>query len=105
VHGSQASAWLRYATGRSPVGTLEICDEDATTPTSVALPDESDVGWADLGQACVDRLVSAFLRKDALSPPASFADGLRAQCVLDAIIDASRSERWVEVAYGTSVSR
>ena len=105
VHGSEASAWLRYGTGRSPIGTLEICAEDETTPRSLALSGQSDPGWTDLGQACVDRLVAAFLGKDARPAPASFADGLRAQCVLDAVIEASRGERWVEVAYGAGGSR
>ena len=63
------------------------------------LPGQADAGWTDLGQACVDRLVSAFMAVDPPDPPASFADGLQTQCVLDAVIEASTGERWVEVAY------
>ena len=99
AHGSKASAWLRYATGGSPIGTVEICDENATTPEPVELVGQADAGWTDLGQACVDRLVSAFMAVDPPNPPASFADGLQTQCVLDAVIEAAADEHWVEVAY------
>jgi predicted dehydrogenase len=101
VHGSKASAWLRYATRGSPVGTVEICDEDATLPVPIELPGQTDAAWMDLGQACVDRLVASFMATDAPAPPASFADGLQAQCVLDAVIEAATGEHWVEVAYST----
>jgi predicted dehydrogenase len=98
VHGSKASAWLHYATGESPVGTLTVCDERTSTPIAVKLPDALNGEWVDLGQACVSRLVAAFLGGKASAFP-GFDDGLRAQCVLDAILEAAAAARWIDVAY------
>jgi predicted dehydrogenase len=99
VHGSEASAWLRYATGASPVGTLAVCDESTSAPVAAELPAAEDGEWVDLGQACVTRLVSAFLVGEASSAPPGFVDGLRAQCVLDAILQAAEAGRWIDVTY------
>lgn len=99
VHGSRASAWLRYATGGSPVGTLTVCDEATPAPVAIELAAAPGGEWLDLGQACVTRLVSAFLRSDKSSAVPGFVDGLRAQCVLDAILEAAEAGRWIDVAY------
>ena len=99
VHGSEASAWLRYATGETPAGTLSVCDESTSTPIAVELPDALNGEWFDLGQACVTRLVSAFLVREVSSAFPGFVDGLRAQCVLDAILQAAAAGSWIEVFY------
>ena len=97
MHGSEASAWLRYATAESPVGTLAVCTEGTSVPDEVELP-AVDGEWLDLGQACVSRLVSAFLMHEGSSAPPGFVDGLRAQYVLDAILEAAAAGRWIDVA-------
>jgi len=95
VHGSEGSAWLRYATDGQPTGTLELAGEADARPVAVELHAAARA-WSDLGQACVDGLVAAFLA-DGTVP--GFDDGLRAQCVLDAILEAATSARWVDVSY------
>jgi predicted dehydrogenase len=99
VHGSKASARLRYATDERPTGTVAVFDEDADSAAQFELPGVAGINWVDLGQACVTRIVESFLAGDAASAPPTFDDGLRAQCALDAIIEAARSTAWVEVSY------
>ncbi len=100
IHGSDASAWLRFATGEAPAGRLSVSDESTTAPVEVELADARAGDWADLGQACVSRLVAAFLEPDGItSGSPDFVDGLRAQCVVDAILEAAEHRAWVEVTY------
>jgi hypothetical protein len=99
VHGSEASASLRYATGESPAGALAVSTEATPAPSAVELPGSVEGEWLDLGQACVGRLVSAFLAGDGPLAPPGFTDGLRAQCVLDGILDAAAAGRWIDIHY------
>ncbi len=108
VHGSAASAWLRFATGdgAGAMGQLMFCDETMRSPGVLEVVDEGGEDWADLGQACVSRLVAGFLGRDGgqfASP--EFVDGLRAQCVADATLAASESRSWVDVAYAVASRR
>jgi predicted dehydrogenase len=101
IHGSEASAWLRYATGEAPRGMLSVCDETMSAPAEVEIPaDRND--WSDLGQACVTRLVAAFLGEDDnVAAVPDFTDGLRAQSLVDAVHSAATARRWADVHYPT----
>jgi predicted dehydrogenase len=105
IHASLGSARLRYASDAvdTHAGLLAYSD-NAKRPYQICPTIEhSTEDWSDLGQACVNRLVSSFLgsveHEPAMAP--DFVDGLRAQCVLDATLAASRSDRWEAIRYPT----
>ena len=102
VHGSAGSAWLRFATGERTLGQLAVCDETMARPSTITLDEPNAAEWADMGQACVSRLVAEFL--DTRQGP-DFVDGLRAQCVLDATLAASQNRCWIDIVYPAAAVR
>ena len=66
-----------------------------TPPPAVAEGDQSDV----MGKALIAPLVGRMLHgiRTGESPSPSLVDGLRAQCVLDAVLESARRRAWVDV--------
>lgn len=93
--GRESSRWydgeLRAATPGSPMRAVPLDAGAAVTAT-----DQLDI----IGQTTIAPLAAAMLRaiETGETPSPSFADGARAQAVLDAIVESVRRHSWVDVA-------
>jgi predicted dehydrogenase len=103
IHGSRGSAWLRFATGEgsAETGRVTVCTSEQAAPRAVSVPVDPADDWSDMSQGCVNHMVREFTeaRRDGREATPNFADGLRVQCVLDAVLGSARERRWTRVDY------